>query len=388
MKTQKKICVVVGSRANYSSIKSAMKAIDNHSDLELQVVATASAIIDRYGRVADHIKLDDFNVDEEVYMIVEGENPQTMAQSTGMGLMSLPPVFERLKPDVVVTVGDRYETMATTIAASYMNIPVAHTMGGEVSGTIDESIRHATTKFAHVHFPASNDAAERIIRLGELPEMVFNVGCPRIDLVKEIIENGDKLNSKEVFGEGVGDESIDLNEPFLLVSQHPVTTEYGAGERQITETMIACRNIGLPTLVLWPNSDAGAEDISRGLRKWREEKLDKNMHYFKNLPIATYVRLMKQCFCLIGNSSSGIREGAFLGTPVVNLGSRQDMRERGSNVIDTSNERDKIFKAIKTQLEKKEFKHEPIYGDGSAGKKIANILANLDEINVQKKITY
>ena len=388
MNTPKKICVVVGSRANYSSIKSAMKAIDNHSNLELQVVATASAIIDRYGRVADHLKLDDFNVDEEVYMIVEGENPLTMAQSTGMGLMCLPPVFNRLKPDVVVTVGDRYETMATTIAASYMNIPIAHTMGGEVSGTIDESIRHATTKFAHVHFPASKDAAERIIKLGELPEMVFNVGCPRIDLVKEIIENQDKLNSKEVFGEGVGDESIDLNEPFLLVSQHPVTTEYGAGERQITETMNACRNIGLPTLVLWPNSDAGAEDISRGLRKWREQKLDKNMHYFKNLPIATYVRLMKQCFCLIGNSSSGIREGAFLGTPVVNLGSRQDMRERGSNVIDTSNDRDKIYKAVKTQIEKKEFKHEPIYGDGSAGKKIANILANLDEINVQKKITY
>jgi len=388
MNTPKKICVVVGSRANYSSIKSAMKAINNHSDLELQVVATASAIIDRYGRVADHLKIDGFNVDEEVYMIVEGENPLTMAQSTGMGLMSLPPVFNRLMPDIVVTVGDRYETMATTIAASYMNIPVAHTMGGEVTGTIDESIRHATTKFAHVHFAASKDAAERIIKLGELPEMVFNVGCPRIDIVKEIIENENKFNSKDLFAEGVGDQNIDLNEPFLLVSQHPVTTEFGSGETQITETMKACRRTGLPTVVLWPNSDAGAEDISRGLRKWREQEIGKKMHYFKNLPIATYVMLMKKCICLIGNSSSGIREGAFLGTPVVNLGSRQDLRERGSNVVDTSHDSDEIYKAIKIQIEKKEFMHEPIYGDGNAGKKIANIIANLDKINVQKKITY
>ena len=281
MNEVKKVCVVVGSRANYSSIKSAMKAIRDHTNLELQVIAGASAIIDRYGRVVDHMKSDGFKIDDEVYMIVEGENPLTMAQSTGVGLMALPPVFERLKPDIVVTVGDRYETMATTLAAAYMNIPIAHTMGGEVSGTIDESIRHAVTKFAHIHFPASRDAAERIIKLGELPEMVFNVGCPRMDLVKEIIDNKPAIKSHELFKDGVGADDIDLSQSFLLVSQHPVTTEFGEGEKQITATLKACDSIGLPTLVLWPNSDAGSEDISRGIRKWREQGLDNNMHFLK-----------------------------------------------------------------------------------------------------------
>ncbi len=384
----KKICVVVGSRANYSSIKSAMIAIKEHEKLELSVICGASAIIDRYGRVADHIIEDGFTVDEEVYMLVEGENPLTMAQSTGVGLLALPPVFQRLKPDVVVTVGDRYETMATTIAAAYMNIPVAHTMGGEVSGTIDESIRHAVTKFAHIHFPASKDAAERIIKLGEVPEFVFNVGCPRMDLVKAIIDQKPDLNGEELFREGVGAENINLDEPFLLVSQHPVTTEYGEGEKQITATLEACKSVNLPTVVLWPNSDAGSEDISRGIRKWRELGNDQNMHFFKNLPIDVYVRLMKKCSCLVGNSSSGIREGAFLGTPVVNIGSRQDMRERGDNVLDVISSKEKIEITIRQQIAHGSYSHQPIYGDGTAGKNIANILHELKNVNVQKTITY
>lgn len=383
-----KICIVVGSRANYSSIKSVMKAVWDHPNLELQVIACASAIIDRYGRVVDHIRSDGFKVDEEVFMLVEGENPLTMAQSTGLGLMSLPSVFNRLNPDVVVTVGDRYETMATTLAAAYMNIPIAHTMGGEVSGTIDESIRHAVTKFAHIHFPASKDAEERILKLGEPRHLVFNVGCPRMDLVKEIIDSNPPIKSIELFKDGVGANDIDLDEKFLLVSQHPVTTEFGEGEKQILETLKACRETGLGTIVLWPNSDAGSEDISRGIRKWRENGLGENMHFFKNLPIDIYVRLMQKCSCLIGNSSSGIREGAFLGTPVVNVGSRQDKRERGSNVIDSRYCSKTIKKAIKKQIANENRNHQPIYGDGTAGQKIAEILYQLKEIEIQKSITF
>jgi len=163
-----------------------------------------------------------------------------MAKSTGLGLLELPTAFDRLQPDVVITVGDRFETMATALAATYMNIPLAHTMGGEVSGNIDESIRHAVTKFAHVHFPASKGAAERIVKLGEDPENVHMVGCPRMDLVAETLaEDGDGLS--ELFRFGVGG-SFSLDEPFLLVSQHPVTTEYGDGERQITETLKAVQD--------------------------------------------------------------------------------------------------------------------------------------------------
>ena len=181
----RKICSVIGSRANYSSIKSALRAIQNHPDLELQVVVTASAVLDRYGSVATLIEEDGFVPDASIFSLIEGETPVTMAKSTALGLLELPTVFSQLKPDVVITVGDRFETMATTLAAVYMNIRLAHTMGGEVSGTVDESIRHAITKFAHIHFPACSDAYERILKLGELEETVHNVGCPRMDLVRE-----------------------------------------------------------------------------------------------------------------------------------------------------------------------------------------------------------
>jgi UDP-hydrolysing UDP-N-acetyl-D-glucosamine 2-epimerase len=381
----RKICIIVGSRANYSSIKSAMKAIKEHPNLELQLVLGASALLDRYGVVADQIRDDGFEPVAEVFMLIEGGNPTTMAKSTGLGLMELPTVFERIKPDIVITVGDRFETMATTLASAYMNIPLAHTMGGEVSGTIDESIRHAITKFAHIHFPASQEAKERIIKLGERAQDVYMVGCPRIDLVANILNNVPE-NLDESLSEGVGDK-ININEPFIIVSQHPVTTEYGDGEKQITMTLEALRKIGLPAIILWPNADAGSEDISRGIRIWREKGFDNKMHFYKNLPISHYVMLLKKTSCLVGNSSSGIREGAFIGTPVVNIGTRQKKRERGSNVIDVKNDKAEIYNAINKQLIHGPYSSEPIYGDGTAGIKIAQILSECSW-EIQKRIAY
>jgi UDP-hydrolysing UDP-N-acetyl-D-glucosamine 2-epimerase len=383
--TKKKICVVIGSRANYSSIKSAMRAIQLHPSLELQLIVGASAVLDRYGSVVNLIESDGFKPHARVTMLIEGETPATMAKSTGLGLLELPTLFEQLAPDVVLTVGDRFETMATTLAAAYMNIPVAHTMGGEVSGTIDESIRHAVTKFAHIHFPASQGAKERIIRLGELPQHVHMVGCPRIDLVAEILERSSGLND-HLFDLGVG-ERFSVDEPFVLVSQHPVTTEYGTGEAQITLTLEAVREQGLAAIVLWPNADAGSDDISRGIRKWRERKLDDRMHFFKNLPIETYVNLMRSTACLIGNSSSGIREGAYIGTPVVNIGTRQHMRDRGDNVIEVGYDRKQISDAVARQVEHGRYPMNPIYGDGTAGSKIAEVLST-ETVDVQKCITY
>jgi UDP-hydrolysing UDP-N-acetyl-D-glucosamine 2-epimerase len=381
----RKICVVIGSRANYSSIKSAMRAIKRHPKLKLQLVVGASALLDRYGSVVNLIEKEGFIPDAKLHMLIEGENPTTMAKSTGLGLLELPTIFEQLNPDVVLTVGDRFETMATTLAAAYMNIPIAHTMGGEVTGTIDESIRHAVTKFAHIHFPASKDAYERIVRLGERPEDIHMVGCPRIDLVAEILNNHAQLNAG-LFDLGVG-ASLDLEKPFLLVSQHPVTTEYGGGEAQITSTLEAIALTGLPSIVLWPNADAGADDIARGIRKWRERKQDARMHFFKNLAIDQYVGLMKKTACLVGNSSSGIREGAFIGTPVVNIGTRQDMRERGSNVRDVSYDKTAIHEALAFQIKHGPYPMEPIYGDGRAGERIAEILVDCAPA-LQKRITY
>lgn len=384
----KKICIVIGSRANYSSIKSAMFAIKNHKQLQLQVITCASAILDRYGSVANLIKGDGFEIDAEAYTLIEGENPLTMAKSTGLGLIELPTIFEKLAPDFVITVGDRFETMATAIASAYMNIPLVHTMGGEVTGTIDESIRHAITKFAHVHFPSSEDAANRIIKLGEKPQDVHMVGCPRIDLVAEILkEDPDAIElGSDIFNTGVGNK-LNLKSPFLLVSQHPVTTEYGEGEKQIYSTLKAISRIGMQAIILWPNSDAGSEDIARGMRKWRESENSSKMHFFKNLPIKTYVKLMKRTSCLIGNSSSGIREGAFIGTPCVNIGTRQTMREKGENVIDVNFNEEEIYNAINLQLNHGPYKKNPIYGNGNAGELIAEILST-KKVTIQKLITY
>ena len=382
----RKICVVIGSRANYSSIKSAMSAIKDHPELELQLIAGASAILDRYGAVVDLMERDGFQTNARMYMLIEGETPATMAKSTGVGLMELPTLFEMLNPDIVLTVGDRFETMATTLAAAYMNLPIAHTMGGEVTGTIDESIRHAVTKFAHIHFPASADAKDRIIRLGERPQDVYLVGCPRIDLVAKTLEQDGCNRLQDIFVEGVG-PGIDLSKPFIMISQHPVTTEYGQGEFQITQTLEAARELGLPSIVLWPNADADSEGVARGIRKWREHGKAENMHFFKNLPTESYIRLMDKTACLVGNSSSGIREGAFIGTPVVNIGKRQDMRERGSNVLDVSHDKEAIVSAIASQVSHGRFISEPVYGNGNAGKKIAEILASCSW-SIQKRIVY
>jgi UDP-hydrolysing UDP-N-acetyl-D-glucosamine 2-epimerase len=381
----KTVCVVVGSRANYSSIKSAMRAIRDHPELELQLVVGASALLDRYGTALDVIEADGFEPNERVFMLIEGETPGTMAKSTGLGLLELPTAFERLEPDVVITVGDRFETMATALAATYMNIPLAHTMGGEVSGNIDESIRHAVTKFAHVHFPASAGAAERIVRLGEDPDCVHMVGCPRMDLVAEVLrDDGNGLS--DLFRFGVGG-SFDLDQPFVLVSQHPVTTEYGDGERQIEETLRSVQSVGLPAVVLWPNADAGSEHIARGIRKFREHEDDSRMHFFKNLPTNDYIRLMRKTAALVGNSSSAIREGSFIGTPAVNVGSRQEGRDRGSNVLDVDYDRGEIADAIQTQIAHGPYEHEPIYGSGTAGEQIADILSTA-EISIRKRMTY
>jgi UDP-hydrolysing UDP-N-acetyl-D-glucosamine 2-epimerase len=379
------VCVVVGSRANYSSIKSAMRAIREHPELRLQLVVGASALLDRYGTVLDLIERDGFEPDERVFMLIEGETPSTMAKSTGLGLLELPTAFERLRPDVVVTVGDRFETMATALAASYMNIPLAHTMGGEVSGNIDESIRHAVTKFAHLHFPACSDAAERIIRMGEHPDTVHVVGCPRMDLVAEVLADG-RDGLSDLFDVGVGGR-FSLDEPFLIVSQHPVTTEYGHGVGQITETLRAVQELELPAIVLWPNADAGSEHVAAGIRRFREHNDDTKLHFFKNLPTGDYVKLMARTACLVGNSSSAIREGSFIGTPAVNIGPRQEGRQRGSNVLDVDYDRGQVADAVRQQIEHGPYDREPIYGDGRAGERIAAVLAER-EVSIHKRMTY
>jgi UDP-hydrolysing UDP-N-acetyl-D-glucosamine 2-epimerase len=383
----RKVCIFIGSRANYGSIKSVMRAVKAHPDLQLQLIVGASALLDRFGSVVDVIQDDGFTPDARVTMIVEGETPATMAKSTGLGLLELPTQFEMLKPDVVVSVGDRFETMSTAIAAAYMNIPVAHTMGGEISGTIDESIRHAVTKLSHVHFPANQAAADRIVRMGEPPETVHVVGCPRIDLVSEIAHaTGGIPHAEWLTREGVG-AHVDPAKPFLLVNQHPVTTEYGHGKEQIWETLEALDELRMPTIMLWPNVDAGSEDIASGMRTFREKRAPEYIRFYKNFPIETYVRLMISCACAVGNSSAPIREGSFIGVPTVNIGTRQTGRDRGPNVIDVGYDRRAIVEAIRHQLVQGRYPSDHLYGDGKAGARIANVLATAP-LRVQKGLAF
>ena len=381
---QRKICVVINSRANYGRIKSVMGAIQEHPDLELKTIVGASALLYRFGNAVDVIRKDGFEPAAKVYSIVEGENPTTMAKSTGMAIMDLSTQFENLRPDVVLTVADRFETIATAIAASYMNIPVAHTQGGEVTGSIDESVRHAVTKLAHVHFPATEQAADYLLRMGEEPGRVHLTGCPAIDLIANLDLSlpGDLFESNR----GVG-AKLDTNQPYLVVLQHPVTTEFGQGFEQIQETLAAVLALDVQTAWLWPNVDAGSDDISKGLRLHRERVGDGKLHFYRNFSPEDYARLIANAACLIGNSSSGLREGAFLGTPTVNIGTRQADREHGPNVIHADHNRTDIEAKARTQIAHGLYGRSAMFGEGDAGQKIANILA-CAEINVQKRLTY
>jgi len=381
---ERRVCIVVASRANYGRIKSVIREVDRNPGLELMLVVGASALLYRFGKVVDIIERDQFPVAATFYCIVEGDRPVTMAKSTGLAIQELSSIFESQRPDVVISVADRFETIATAIAASYMNIPLAHTQGGEVTGSIDESVRHAVTKLAHIHFPATELAGERLVRMGEDPKKVFVVGCPSIDVAASV-DMAPPLDLFERYG-GVG-SVVDLREPYLVVLQHPVTTEYGQGLNQINETLKAVYSSGLQTIWLWPNVDAGSDDISKGLRVFREVCPKNRIHFFRNFATEDYYKLIYHCGCLVGNSSSALREGAFLGVPAVNIGTRQTGRERAENVIDVPNDARDICKGILRQMEHGRYPCSLRFGDGRAGERIAEVLRHVD-LGINKTLRY
>jgi UDP-hydrolysing UDP-N-acetyl-D-glucosamine 2-epimerase len=385
--SRKKICVVVTARPSYSRIKTALRAIDNHPELELQLVVAGSALLDRYGNASTFIEKDGFSIDERIFMVIEGENPTSMAKTTGLGIIELSSAFDKLQPDIVVSIADRFETMATAIAASYMNIPLAHIQGGEVTGNIDEKVRHAITKLSDVHLVASESARERVIKLGEYPETVFNTGCPSMDLAEEVLNKPELDFDPYEKYKGVG-EVLDLSKGYLVVLQHPVTTEFESSREHIDNSLHALKDLDIPVLWFWPNVDAGSDGTSKGIRAFREEYKPKNMHFFKNMEGKDFLRLLVNSKCLIGNSSTGIRECSYLGVPVVNIGSRQAGRERGENVLDVGYTSEEIRAAVNSHIERDSlFQPSHIYGDGKAGAAIADILAEVTP-SVEKKLAY
>ncbi len=371
---KRKICVVVTARPSYSRIKSALQAIKEHPELELLLVIAASALLGRYGTAVKIIERDGFDIAAKVFNVLEGGNLAAQAKTTGLGIIELTNVFENLKPDAVLTVADRFETMSTAIAASYLNIPLVHVQGGEVTGNIDEKVRHAITKLSDLHFVASNKALERVNKMGETPDKVFLTGCPSIDLAHEICVDGDlNFDPYERYG-GVG-QKPDFSKGYLIVMQHPVTTEYEQSRAQVTQTLEAIQELKLPTFWFWPNVDAGSDGTSNAIRSFRENQDIDHIHFFKNMGPYDFLRFLKNSLCLIGNSSVGIRECAYLGVPVVNIGSRQNGRERGGNVMDVDYDRSKILTAIQEQIKHGAYPQDRTYGEGDAGKKMADLLA-------------
>jgi UDP-hydrolysing UDP-N-acetyl-D-glucosamine 2-epimerase len=384
--TTRKICVVVTARPSYSRIRTALKAIQQHPDLQLQLVVAASALLDRYGSAINAIERDGFTIAQRVYMVLEGENLVTSAKSTGIGLSELATVFDNLAPDAVVTVADRYETLATAVAASYMNIPVVHVQGGEVTGSIDEKVRHAVTKLSNLHLVSTARARERVIRLGEDPATVVLTGCPSIDIAAEVAASpAMTFDPFEKYG-GVGPKA-DLARGYLVVMQHPVTTEYDEARHQVEETLYAVKDAGLPILWFWPNPDAGSDGTSKGIRVFREKEQPDNFHLFRNMYPEDFLRLLVHATAIVGNSSVAIRECSFLGVPAVNIGSRQQGRERGANVIDVDHDRRQIAAAIGEHRHRRRPASDPIYGDGKAGARIASSLAEAP-LTVEKRLTY
>ena len=383
----KKICVVITARPSYSRIKSVLSAINENPNLELQLILGASALLERYGSVIDTIKQDGFNPNEIIHMVIEGGDLSTSAKSTGLGIIELSTAFNNLKPDIVLTVADRFETIATAIAASYSNIPLAHVQGGEISGSIDEKVRHAVSKLSDIHFVATEKSKERLIKMGESMESVFLTGCPSIDIVKNVVEHSlfKNFDPFDSYG-GVGGK-FDSQSGYIVVLQHPVTTEYNDITFQIEQTLSAIQKINYPTFWFWPNVDAGSDKISKSIRNHRENKDLENVYFLKNISPEDFIKLMVNAKCLIGNSSAGIRECSYIGTPVVNIGNRQLGREKGLNVLDSEYDWSTILQSTEKQMSNDRYPQNNLYGDGSAGIKISKLLEE-QYPSIYKKLSY
>ncbi len=380
---RRRVCVVLVDRANYGRLKPVMFAIREHSALELQVLAAGTMVLERFQQPVNVVRNDGFAVDGEIYMELEGSTPTTMAKSVGFGIVEFCNEFQRLKPDVVMLIGDRYEALSAAIAAAYMNLSIAHIQGGEVSGSIDESARHAISKFAHFHFPSTARSAEYLVRMGERPDSILGTGCPSSDIARMLDR---KLPSELVNQRGAG-AAIDVTKPFLLVLYHPTTTEYGGERSQMEALLEAVGALQRPTILLWPNIDAGSDHISKAIRVFRDQRHPDWLRTLTNLSPENYLRVLANAACAIGNSSSFVRDASYFGTPVVLVGNRQEGREHDQHVIHARPVAKEIEATIRRQLEQGRYPASTLYGDGYVADRIANQLAKLTPY-LQKRLHY
>ena len=380
---KQKISITTGTRSEYGILRELIKEISKSKKLELYLLVTGMHLSKKFGYTINEIKKDKIPIHAKIKMIPSGNTPYDMSVSLGKGIVGFSKIFKKIKPDLNVVLGDRDEALASALAASHMNIPNAHIHGGEISQGIDEYNRHAITKISNIHFAATKKSKERIIKMGENRRNVILTGSPSIDEIKmSKISSKHELEKKYL---------VDLDKPLFLLIQHPVTTEFEKSDLQIKMTLDALSKLKNQTIAILPNSDAGNEQIINQLRIF--SKKCNFLKVFPNLPRNDYLGFLRHCSALIGNSSSGLIEGSYLHTPVVNIGIRQLGREKDVNVIDVPIfSKSLILNALKKSLKKKnkKIKNSSIYGTGNASKKIVQYLETIP-INpqmIQKKLVY
>lgn len=360
-----RVAVIVTARPSYAKAQPVIAALLRRG-VDVQLLACASALLERYGKVVDVMRKDFPNVEiTEVWSTYEGANLVTSAKETGALLVALGGELQRLRPSSVFVIADRHEVLAAAQAAAYLHLPLAHAQGGERTGSIDDKVRDSITQLSDIHCVCTERAKYRVYSLTG-SDQVFNTGCPSIDLAKQA-QSEPPVTAQELGGAGL---DISLALPFLVVLQHPVTNEVAQAGAQMDATLRAVFDTvgGLQPVVFWPGEDAGADAMSKAIRPkpW--------LHTVRSLPPSRFLKLLTQCACLVGNSSAGIREASYLGVPVVNIGSRQQGRERGPNVIDVPHDAVKIAAAIERQIQHGPYQSSNLYGRGDAGERIADVI--------------
>ncbi len=381
--TARKIVYVTGTRADYGLMKSVLNAVRNHPKLELTLIVTGMHLMSEFGETIKEIKKDGFEY-EIANFVYQEDNKPAMAEFVGNCIVGILQIVKKIQPDIIIVLGDRGEMLSGAVTGVYCGIPVAHIHGGEVSSTVDEIARHAITKLAHIHFPATQNSAKRILKMGEEAWRVHVVGAPSLDTI---------LNAPLIKKDELGKKyHLDFKEPILLAVQHPVSMEISDCEFQIEQTLEAIKKLQLQCVWIYPNADAGGRVMVQRIRKYENLPF---LQTYKSLPYEDYLSLMGIASVMIGNSSSGIIESASFRLPVVNVGTRQKNRERGENIIDVGYDKHEIVRAIEEALYDKKFRErvqhcKNPYGDGKTGHRIADILAGvrIDRKLLQKQITY
>jgi GDP/UDP-N,N'-diacetylbacillosamine 2-epimerase (hydrolysing) len=363
----RKICYISGTRADFGLMKNTLQIINKDKDLDLEIIVTGMHLLSEYGNTCQEIYDAGLNVISKVKVELSGISGSQMSIALGNQIIGITSTLEKSKPDLVLLLGDRGEMLAGAIASLHLNIPIVHIHGGELSGTIDESVRHSISKMAHYHFTATNNSKDRLIKMGEIKGNIFVTGAPGLDEIR-----GTQLIPKEVLLKQYG---IDRKKPFVLLLFHPVVQQTNDINEQIAIIMESLFFYNIQILALMPNADSGGKVISSILKGYQEQQKIKTAVHLTRL---NFLSLVSEAEVLVGNSSSGIIEAASLGTPVVNIGSRQNLRERSNNVVDVSIEKSKIISGISKAMSLNKSLFKNVYGDGESSKRIVNLLKGLD----------